>query len=135
MLLKDLETLSRLISVDTQNQHSPLRGRFTAYIIRRMRWHAYRYYEKNREKVIVIPLEDIKDKLPDIQEANRQRSMELLIAFQQELPHLSEAERKTALRLLKMTCNEIAHRANSTNSNVYKTRRRIASKMDSLKGE
>lgn len=47
MRIKDFETLSRLIGGDVRKQRSVLKGQFHAYIMRRMRWHARRYYYRN----------------------------------------------------------------------------------------
>lgn len=93
MKIKDFETLSRLIGGDVRKQRSVLKGQFHAYIMRRMRWHARRYYYRNRDKVITISLEDMNEDVPDEQEAERMRCRELLIALQQELPHLTPTER------------------------------------------
>ena len=65
MRLKDFETLSRLIGGDARKQHSVLKGQFHAYIMRRMRWHARRYYYRNRDKVVVISLEDMNEDVPE----------------------------------------------------------------------
>lgn len=101
MRIKDFETLSRLIGGDVRKQRSVLKGQFHAYIMRRMRWHARRYYYRNRDKVITISLEDMNEDVPDEQEAERMRCRELLIALQQELPHLTPTERQIAQSLLK----------------------------------
>ena len=71
MRLKDFETLSRLIGGDARKQHSVLKGQFHAYIMRRMRWHARRYYYRNRDKVVVISLEDMNEDVPDEKEEER----------------------------------------------------------------
>ena len=107
MRLKDFETLSRLIGGDARKQHSVLKGQFHAYIMRRMRWHARRYYYRNRDKVVVISLEDMNEDVPDEKEEERMRCRELLIALQQELPHLTPTERQIAQSLLKKAATKL----------------------------
>ena len=131
MRLKDFETLSRLIGGDARKQHSVLKGQFHAYIMRRMRWHARRYYYRNRDKVVVISLEDMNEDVPDEKEEERMRCRELLIALQQELPHLTPTERQIAQSLLKKSCNEIAADTGLSNSTVYRARRKISNKVKS----
>lgn len=131
MQIKDFETLSRLIGGDVRKQRSTLKGQFHAYIMRRMRWHARRYYYRNRDKVITISLEDMNEDVPDEQEAERMRCRELLIALQQELPHLTPTERQIAQSLLKKSCNETAADTGFSNSTVYRTRSRIGKKVNS----
>ena len=115
MRIKDFETLSRLIGGDVRKQRSTLKGQFHAYIMRRMRWHAKRYYYRNRDKVVTISLEDMNEDVPDEQEAERMRCRELLIAQS----------------LLKKSCNEIAADTGLCNSTVYRTRRKIGKKVNS----
>ena len=129
MRIKDFETLSRLIGGDVRKQHSVLKGQFHAYIMRRMRWHAKRYYYRKRDKVITISLEDMNEDVPDEQEEERMRCRELLIALQQELPHLTPTERQIAQSLLKKSCNETAAAMELCNSTVYRTRRKIGKRL------
>jgi DNA-directed RNA polymerase specialized sigma24 family protein len=131
MKIKDFETLSRLIGGDVRKQRSVLKGQFHAYIMRRMRWHARRYYYRNRDKVITISLEDMNEDVPDEQEAERMRCRELLIALQQELPHLTPTERQIAQSLLKKSCSDTAADMGLCNSTVYRTRRKIGKKVNS----
>lgn len=61
MIQHEFEELLEQFSQDELNEKSTVKGQFTSYIIRRMKWHAIRYAAKNRPNVIVISLDQARD--------------------------------------------------------------------------
>ena len=61
------------------------------------------------------------------------QELQTILAFEQELQRLSSKEKKLLQWLLEMDCNEVAVRLGCTSSNVYKKRKVLAIKFESIK--
>lgn len=134
MIQNELRALYEQMSDDEKYEVSVLKGRFTKYITRRLKWHAIRYADQKRRHIVTISLDEIHEDPQDRQVAEMFREVEIELALQQELQRLSPEEKKLLVYLLTMDIAEIALLIDRALSNVYRKRKALSIKLKDLKG-
>ena len=134
MIQDELRALYDQMSDEEKHENSVLKGRFTKYITRRLKWHAIRYAAHKRKRIVTISLDDILDEPQDERATEMFREVEIEVALQQELQRLNQEEKELLVYLLALDIDKIALKIDCSVSNVYRKRRHLSNKVEGLKG-
>ena len=136
MVYDDIGIISKEIPPEERAERCSTKGQFTKYISPRIDWHASDYIRslnKAPKNIEFISL----DAMPNAEKrtcyVDSIQELQTILAFEQELQRLSSKEKKLLQWLLEMDCNEVAVRLGCTSSNVYKKRKVLAIKFESIK--
>lgn len=133
MLQDDLLVIRSNMSDEELYEESTLKGQFTDYITRRLRWAASNYNKKNKINVEFVEFDNDAPYSEDICIEEMYRKVEVELALKQEMRKLSPKEKEWLLCFLKMGYKDIAEHMDCHVSYTYQKKKNIAKKIETFK--
>ena len=136
MVHDDFRIISEQILPEERAEKCPTKGQFTKYISKRISWHASDYIRtlnKKPKNVEIVSLDAMANADNLICYVDSIQELQTVLAFEQELQRLNSKEKELLRWLLETNCNGIAVRLGCTTSNIYKKRKVLSIKLESIK--
>lgn len=136
MVQDEFRAVSKEITQEERAERSAVKGQFTKYIGKSLDWHAGDYIDaitRKPKKFKFVSLDAMPSAEKDMLYVDSIQELQTVISIEQELQKLSDKEKKMLRWLLEMDCDEIALRLGCSTSNIYKKRKVLSIKLESLK--